>query len=132
MRTRPHDEWLGRRRTSRTVDERDDSDRHVLIVDKTNNTLYELYNVWYNGTMWEAGSGAFFDMNTNDRRPEGWTSADAAGLAILPGLVRYDEYAGPAEIRHAFRVTVEETNGTYSRPPCDGSPQVRAHGRAVV
>jgi hypothetical protein len=93
------------------VDERDDSDRHVLIVDKTNNTLYELYNVWYNGTMWEAGSGAFFDMNTNDRRPEGWTSADAAGLAILPGLVRYDEYAGPAEIRHAFRVTVEQTNG---------------------
>ncbi|MDP9194213.1 MAG: hypothetical protein M3P06_21160 [Acidobacteriota bacterium] len=86
-------------------------DRHMLIADKTNNTLYELYDVWYNGTVWEAGSGALFDMNTNDRRPEGWTSADAAGLAILPGLVRYDEYEGPAEIRHAFRVTVQSTNG---------------------
>lgn len=93
------------------VDERDDSDRHMLIVDKTNNKLYELYNVWYNGTVWEAGSGAFFDMNTNDRRPEGWTSADAAGLAILPGLVRYDEYEGPDEIRHAFRFTVDSTDG---------------------
>jgi hypothetical protein len=93
------------------VDQRDDGDRHVLIVDKTNNKLYELYNVWFNGTLWEAGSGAFFDMNTNNRRPEGWTSADASGMAILPGLVRYDEYEGPDEIRHAFRVTVESTNG---------------------
>ncbi|MFL6244606.1 MAG: hypothetical protein ACJ74H_01175 [Thermoanaerobaculia bacterium] len=94
-----------------TEDLRDDGDRHMLIVDRTNNLLYELYNVWYNGTNWEAGSGAFFDMNTNNRRPEEWTSADAAGLAILPGLVRYDEVFGPDEIRHAFRVTVEETNG---------------------
>lgn len=94
-----------------TVDVRDDADRHILIVDQTNNHLYELYNVWYNGTNWEAGSGAFFDMDTNNRRPEGWTSADAAGLAILPGLVRYDEVFGPDEIRHAFRVTVEQTNG---------------------
>lgn len=93
-----------------TVDERDDADRHLLIVDKDNNYLYELYNVWYNGTRWEAGSGAFFDMNVNGRRPEGWTSADAAGLAILPGLVRYDEVYGPDEIRHAFRVTVRDTN----------------------
>ena len=62
---------------------------------------------------WEAGSGAFFDMNTNDRRPEGWTSADAAGLAILPGLVRYDEVYEPGGHRdlHAFRVTVRATNG---------------------
>jgi hypothetical protein len=94
-----------------TEDLRGDSDRHILIVDQTNNHLYELYNVWYNGTNWEAGSGAFFDMDTNDRRPEGWTSADAAGLAILPGLVRYDEVFGPDEIRHAFRVTVQATNG---------------------
>jgi hypothetical protein len=93
------------------VDIRDDSDRHILIVDKTNNHLYELYNVWWNGTQWEAGSGAFFDMNTNNRRPEGWTSADAAGLAILPGLVRYDEVFGPDEIRHALRFTVSTTNG---------------------
>lgn len=94
-----------------TEDLRDDGDRHILVVDKTNNHLYELYNVWYNGTNWEAGSGAFFDMDTNDRRPEGWTSADAAGLAIFPGLVRHDEVTGPDEIRHAFRVTVQATNG---------------------
>jgi hypothetical protein len=93
------------------VDRRDDADRHILIVDKTNNHLYELYNVWYNGTNWEAYSGAFFDMNTNNRRTEGWTSADASGMAMLPGLVRYDEVFGPDEIRHAFRVTVHATNG---------------------
>jgi hypothetical protein len=87
-----------------------DEDRHILIVDKTNNTLYELYHVWYDGTKWTAGSGAFFNMNTNNRRPEGWTSADAAGLAILPGLVRYDEVAGPNEIGHALRVTLLPTN----------------------
>ena len=86
-------------------------DRHILMVDSTNNTLYELWNVWYNGTNWVAGSGAFFDMKTNNRRPETWTSADAAGLAILPGLVRYDEVAGPTEIGHAFRVTVAQSNG---------------------
>ncbi len=93
------------------VDARDEGDRHMLIVDKTNNHLYELYDVYYNGTQWEAGSGAFFDMSTNTRRPAGWTSADAAGLAILPGLVRYDEVFGPDEIRHALRVTVRATNG---------------------
>jgi hypothetical protein len=84
-------------------------------VDHGNKYLYELYNVFYNGTQgkWYAGSGAFFDMNTNDRRPEGWTSADAAGLAILPGLVRFDEVYDPsvAEIQHAFRVTVRATFG---------------------
>ena len=99
-----------------TVDQRLVADRHILIVDETNNHLYELYNVWYNGTNWEASSGAFFNMNTNDRRPEGWTSADAAGLAILPGLVRYDETFGEDEIRHAFRVTVRRTNEPYVFP----------------
>jgi hypothetical protein len=91
-------------------------DRHMLIVDTTNKHLYELYAVFHNGTGWEAGSGAFFDLNSNAwPRPlgqEGWTSADAAGLAILPGLVRYDEvYTSAAEIGHAFRVTVSSTNG---------------------
>jgi hypothetical protein len=93
------------------IDDRDNGDRHMLIVDKDNNHLYELYDVYYNGSNWEAASGAFFDMDTNDRRPEGWTSADAAGLAILPGLVRYDEVFGPDEIRHALRFTVRATNG---------------------
>lgn len=97
------------------VDQRNSSDRHLLMADCSNNHLYELYNVWYDAAKgsWSAGSGAFFDMNTNNRRPIGWTSADAAGLAILPGLVRYDEVYNVTvgEIGHAFRVTVRATNG---------------------
>jgi hypothetical protein len=93
------------------VDRRSSSDRHMIIVDRDNRDLYELYNVFYDGTRWRAGSGAFFDLDSNGRRPDGWTSADAAGLAILPGLVRYDEVFGPDDIRHAFRVTVRATNG---------------------
>ncbi len=92
-------------------DLRSASDRHLLIVDRDNAYLYELYNVFFDGARWQAGSGAFFDMKRDDRRPEGWTSADAAGLAILPGLVRYDEVSGPGEIGHAFRVTLRATNG---------------------
>jgi len=94
-----------------TVDLRSSSDRHLLIVDRDHKYVFELYNVFYDGSQWHAGSGAFFDMNINGRRPNGWTSADAAGLAILPGLIRYDEVAGTAEIQHAFRVTVRSTNG---------------------
>ncbi len=87
-------------------------DRHLLIVDRDRWVLYELYATRWNQSAgrWEAGSGAIFDLHRNDRRPEGWTSADAAGLAILPGLVRYDEVAGSGEIRHAFRVTVRATD----------------------
>jgi hypothetical protein len=92
------------------VDLRSSSDRHLLIVDRDRRYLYELYNVFYDGSQWHAGSGAFFDLNANGRRPDGWTSADAAGLAILPGLVRYDEVFGSDEIGHAFRVTVRATN----------------------
>jgi hypothetical protein len=86
-------------------------DRHMLIIDRDHRHLYELFDLRWTGSQWIAGSGAFFDLNTNARRPDGWTSADAAGLAILPGLVRYDEVTGPDEIRHAFRVTVRATNG---------------------
>ena len=97
------------------VDLRDSQDRHLLIVDHDRKYLYELYNVFYDSIygQWQAGSGAFFDLNTNSRRPEGWTSADAAGLAILPGLIRYDEVYDPkrSEIGHAFRVTVRATDG---------------------
>ncbi len=93
------------------IDLRNQADRHMLIVDRDNNLLYELYNLFYDGKIWHAGSGAFFDMKTNQRRPEGWTSSDAAGLAILPGLVRYEEVYGSDEIRHAFRATVRATNG---------------------
>jgi uncharacterized repeat protein (TIGR01451 family) len=100
-----------------SVDLRSHQDRHLLVVDRDHRHLYELWNVWYDTAhgQWHAGSGAFFDMNTNDRRPETWTSADAAGLAMLPGLVRYDEVfhdpTGAYEIPHAFRVTVRHTNG---------------------
>ncbi len=93
------------------VDLRSQADRHLIIVDRDNRHLYELYNVFFDGASWHAGSGAFFDLTRNDRRPDGWTSADAAGLAILPGLVRYDEVFGAGEINHAFRVTVRATNG---------------------
>ena len=88
-----------------------DGDRHMLIVDSDNRVLYELYALHWSGTGWEAGSGAIFPLDSNARRPDGWTSADAAGLAILPGLVRYDEANGTDPIRHAFRVTVRSTNG---------------------
>jgi hypothetical protein len=88
-----------------------DGDRHMLIVDRDNRILFELYALQWSGTRWEAGSGAIFPLDSNARRPDGWTSADAAGLAILPGLVRYDEVASSDPIRHAFRVTVRSTNG---------------------
>ena len=88
-----------------------EGDRHMLIVDRDHRLLFELYALRWTGTHWEAGSGAVFPLDSNARRPEGWTSADAAGLAILPGLVRYDEVYGPDPIRHAFRVTVRRTNG---------------------
>ena len=86
-------------------------DRHMLIIDRDNRHLYELFDLRWNGSQWTAGSGAFFDLNSNARRPDTWTSADAAGLAIFPGLVRYDEVMSGDEIRHAFRVTVRSTNG---------------------
>ncbi|MGH9361268.1 MAG: hypothetical protein ACRD2T_05070 [Thermoanaerobaculia bacterium] len=88
-------------------------DRHLLIVDKDNRLLYELYRAFWNAPLgrWEASSGAIFSLDGDNRRPETWTSADAAGLAILPGLVRYDEAFGADPIRHAFRVTVHPTTG---------------------
>ena len=88
-------------------------DRHLLIVDRDRNLLYESFATRWNAgaSRWEAGSGAVFDLATNGRRPDGWTSADAAGLAILPGLVRHDEAFGSGEITHAFRVTTRATNG---------------------
>ncbi len=88
-------------------------DRHMLFIDRDNRILYELYHTRWNASLsrWEAGSGAVFYLDSNQRRPDTWTSADAAGLAIFPGLVRYDEAFGPDPIRHAFRFTVRATNG---------------------
>jgi hypothetical protein len=88
-------------------------DRHLLLIDRDRWLLYESYGTRWNASLsrWEAVSGAVFDLSRNDRRPEGWTSADAAGLAIFPGLVRYDEVFGSGEITHAFRVTMRGSNG---------------------
>jgi uncharacterized protein (TIGR03437 family) len=91
-------------------------DRHVLLVDSTNCILYELYAAYPqpDGT-WQAGSGAIFDLKGNQLRPQGWTSSDAAGLPILPGLVRYDEVLA-GKIAHAIRFTVQVTQKAYLWP----------------
>ena len=93
-----------------------DGDRHVLVLDRDNCVLYELYDAWpQSDGSWEAGSGAIYDLNSNGLRPEGWTSADAAGLPVLPGLVRYDEVAA-GEITHALRFTAPRTRRAYVWP----------------
>ena len=84
-------------------------DSHVIAVDKENGILYELYNASLNGKHWEASSGAVFNLRSNQLRTEGWTSADAAGLPIFPGLVRYDEIL-KGEIDHAIRFTLNSSN----------------------
>ncbi len=93
------------------------SDHHVLVVDDANCVLYELYNAVRigGGTSWEADSGAKFNLAGYALRPAGWTSADAAGLPIFPGLVRYDE-AQSGEIKHALRFTAPRTQNTYLWP----------------
>ena len=87
-----------------------DGDRHVLVVDKTACKLYELFDAHPldAGRSWHAGSGATWDLRSNRLRPKGWTSTDAAGLPILPGLARYDEVA-PGAILHALRFTAPRT-----------------------
>jgi hypothetical protein len=90
-------------------------DRHVLAVDKDANMLYELYVAQPQATAWNAGCGARFDLTSNALREEGWTSADAAGLPILPGLVRYDEIARGV-IDHAIRMTVATSRKSYIWP----------------
>ena len=93
-----------------------DGDRHVLLVDQDSCLLYELFDAHLQPDgSWQAGSGAIFDLDTNDLRPAGWTSADAAGLPILPGLVRYDEVAA-GHIDHALRFTAPQTRRTYVWP----------------
>jgi hypothetical protein len=93
-------------------------DRHVLIVDQDNWILYELFNAYPRdgGASWHAGSGAIFDLHSNDLRPERWTSADAAGLPILPGLVRYDEAVEHQAIAHALRFTCRRTRRAFVSP----------------
>lgn len=93
-------------------------DRHILIIDRDNWRLYELFDAHpvNGGASWRAGSGAIFDLSSNALRPAGWTSADAAGLPIFPGLVRYDEAVEQGEIRHALRFTCPTTRRAYVHP----------------
>lgn len=93
-----------------------DGDRHAIILDKHSCTLYELFALYRTSSGgWRAGSGAIWDLRSNRLRPEGWTSADAAGLPILPGLARYDEVRR-GRINHALRFTVRETRRAYVYP----------------
>jgi hypothetical protein len=91
-------------------------DRHVLVVDNNNCFLYELYNSSVNGNgTWNADSAAVWDLQNGEQRPWGWTSADAAGLPIFPGLVRYDEVAA-GQIQHALRFTVQNSRPAMVPP----------------
>jgi hypothetical protein len=90
---------------------RDDGDRHMLIFDKDQRVAFELVQATCSNGQWSAGYGAVFKLDSNYRRPDNWTSADASGLCMLAGLVRYDEVYGPWAIRHALRVSLRHTNG---------------------
>ncbi len=92
-----------------------EGDRHVLVLQEGACKLYELYDARRAGSAWDADSGAVFDLRSNALRPEGWTSADAAGLPIFPLLVRYDEVRA-GHIDHALRVTVPRTQAGYIHP----------------
>jgi hypothetical protein len=94
-----------------------DGDRHVLILDRDSWMLWELFDARPDGGGgWTAGSGAIWDLKQNQERPARWTSADAAGLPILPGLVRYDEVVGKGALEHAVRFTLSETRQAYIPP----------------
>lgn len=93
------------------------SDRHVIVIDTFNLKLYELFSaIRNNDNSWNAGSGAIYDLNSNKLRSDYWTSADAAGLAIFPGLVRYDEVVLKGVINHALRFTVQNTRNAFVHP----------------
>jgi hypothetical protein len=90
-------------------------DRHAILVDKSACRLYELYDLRHTGHGWAAGSGAVWSLRSNHLRPAGWTSADAAGLPIFPGLARWDEDKR-GTIDHALRFTASETRRAYVYP----------------
>ena len=95
---------------------RSEGDRHILVIDATNKKLYETFSTYPEGAGYKAGSGAVFDLTSNTLRPKGWTSADAAGLPVFPGLVRHDETVEQGEIRHALRFTCKKTQRGYISP----------------
>jgi hypothetical protein len=91
-------------------------DRHILVIDRDHWMLYETWSTYPDGKGWKAGSGAIFDLNSNKQRPAGWTSADAAGLSVFAGLVRYDEVMEQKEIPHALRFTITRSRKAYVPP----------------
>jgi hypothetical protein len=93
-------------------------DRHVLVIDDDDCVLYETFYSWpqNGGASWDAGSGAVWDLNSNGLRPDYWTSADAAGLPIFPGLVRYEEVVEQGVIDHALRFTVNNSQRAFIHP----------------
>lgn len=100
-----------------------DGDRHIIMIDTSAGLLYEVWHAYPpghpenpNASGWFAGSGAIFDLSSNELRPEQWTSADAAGLPIFPGLVRYEEAVEKGEIKHALRFTVSRSQRAYIHP----------------
>jgi len=114
-----------------------DGDRHVIVVDRDRCKLYELFAAYprSGGRSWRAGSGAIWSLKSNRLRPEGWTSADAAGLPILPGLARYEE-ARRGRIDHALRFTVSRSRRAYVYPArhfasSDDDPDLAAMGQRL-
>ncbi len=107
-------------------------DRHVLVLDRDNCWLYELYSsyVQANGS-WKAASGAVWDLLNDEQRPYTWTSADAAGLPVLPGLVRYDEVAGGA-INHALRFTLQSSQAAFTPPATHWASNSSSTNAAVM
>jgi len=114
---------------------RSDGDRHVVVLDRARCVLYELYRAFFKrrgGTHWNADAGTRWNLRVNALRPDSWTSADAAGLPIFPGLVRYDEVAA-GHVEHAIRVTFDTTRNAWVHPAshCAGatsSPRAPAMG----
>lgn len=92
------------------------SDKHILLLEQENCMLYEIFNAQFDGSQWTGGSGAIWDLSQNQQRPLDWTSADASGLAILPGLIRYDEVYVEQEIKHAIRFTMNSIQSAYIQP----------------
>jgi hypothetical protein len=114
----------------------DEADHHLVVIDRDNGKLYEMWSVRYGKDGWSAGAGAVFDLLGDTHRPAGFTSADAAGLPIFPGLVRYDEAVEQGKIEHALRFTVPHTRKAYLFPAThcaskDGDPSLPPMGMRV-
>ena len=110
-------------------------DNHLIVIDKTRCWIYETWQTQLCGGAWTAANGAIWDLTGSERRPFGWTSADAAGLPIFPGLVRYDEVAAGA-IHHAIRMTLQHTqsdaNGGYFVAPATHAAGNNASTRNIM